>query len=110
MSTKEDVKTTNYISKKILTFLVRAMIIKTIKVSDKGQIAIPRSIRELAGIETGDELIIAQDNGRILIEKADGFSEKMKDDFKDLLAFTSNSLKSVWGSKEDDVWNIYIKK
>ena len=35
------------------------MAIKTVKVSDKGQIAIPQSIRENMGIEKGDELILS---------------------------------------------------
>ena len=86
------------------------MIVKTIKVSEKGQIAIPRSIRERAGIDRGDDLIIMQDNGRILLEKAKKISTKMKDDFKDLLKFSEISLKNVWNNKQDDVWGSYLKK
>jgi len=86
------------------------MIVKTIKVSDKGQIAIPQSIREEAGINRGDDLIIVQDNGRILLEKAEKMSAKITDDFKDLLKFSEKSLKSVWDNKQDDIWNSYLKK
>lgn len=64
------------------------MIVKTIKVSDKGQIAIPQTIREQAGIKKGDELIIFETNGKILLEKAQRVSTKIKDDFKDLLNFS----------------------
>ena len=39
------------------------MEIKTVKVTDKGQISIPTSIRELAGISKGDELIIVISDG-----------------------------------------------
>ena len=86
------------------------MIVKTIKVSEKGQIAIPQSIREEVGIDKGDDLIIVQDNGRILLEKAKKISTKMIDDFKDLLKFSEISLKSVWDNKQDDIWNSYLKK
>ena len=86
------------------------MIVKTIKVSEKGQIAIPQSIREEVGIDKGDDLIIVQDNGRILLEKAKKISTKMIDDFKDLLKFSEKSLKSVWDNKQDDIWNSYLKK
>lgn len=86
------------------------MIVKTIKVSEKGQIAIPQSIREEVGIDKGDVLIIVQDNGRILLEKAKKISTKMIDDFKDLLKFSEISLKSVWDNKQDDIWNSYLKK
>jgi len=97
----------SFISKKILT---NDMIVKTVKVSDKGQIAIPQEIREEAGIEKGEELIILQDNGMILLEKAPRITAKMKDDFKDLLKFSEQSLKKVWNNKSDDIWNEYLKK
>ena len=86
------------------------MIIKTIKVSDKGQIAIPQSIREKTGIEKGDELILIQDNGKILLEKSNKVSNKIKDDFKDILKFSEKSLKAVWDNKQDDIWETYLKK
>ena len=100
-------KNKNLISKKILT---NDMIIKTIKVSDKGQIAIPQEMREEAGIKRGEELIIIQDNGTILLEKSQKVAMKMKDDFKDLLKFSEQALKSVWDNKADDIWNDYLKK
>lgn len=86
------------------------MIVKSIKVSDKGQIAIPQDIREEAGIKKGDELIIVQDNGKVLLEKTQKISKKMKDDFKDLLKFSEQSLKGVWDNKKDDIWKEYLKK
>jgi len=85
------------------------MIVKTVKVSDKGQIAIPQTIREEAGIKKGDELVIFESNGKILIEKSHRVSAKMKDHFKDLMIFSEKSLKDVWGSKQDDIWNSYLK-
>ena len=83
------------------------MIIKTVKVSDKGQIAIPLDIRKINGINKGDNLIIIQEKGKILIEKA---SERIKDDFSDILKISEKSLKEVWDNKEDEVWNQYLKK
>lgn len=100
-------KTESLISKKILT---DNMIIKTVKVSDKGQIAIPQEIREEVGIKRGEELIIVQDNGTILLEKSEKVAMKMKDDFKDLLKFSEHALKRVWNNKSDDIWSQYLKK
>ncbi len=84
-------------------------LIKTIKVSDKGQISIPKDMRENAGILLGDELVIIQNDGKILIEKPEAFSEKIEDDFKDITKFSENSLKEFWSSKEDDIWSEYLK-
>ena len=50
------------------------MEIKTVRVSEKGQIAIPTSMRENIGIEQGDELLLVEIEGKILVEKADKVS------------------------------------
>ena len=84
--------------------------IKTIKVSDKGQIAIPQIIREKAGIDKGDELVIIQTGGKILLEKSQKMSNQMKEDFKDIIIFSEQSLKDVWDNKEDEIWSTYLKK
>ena len=86
------------------------MEIKTVKVSEKGQIAIPTSMRENIGIEQGDELLIVEVEGRILIEKAKKFSRSIQDDFQDILKYNEESLKEVWDNKEDDIWASYLRK
>lgn len=83
---------------------------KTIRVSEKGQIAIPIEMRERLGIKKGDELIIVRDKGKMLIEKARKVAEEIKDNFGDIKAFTEHSLKEVWDNSEDEIWSSYIKK
>ena len=83
--------------------------IKTIKVSDKGQIAIPQSIRESLGIQRGDDLVVFNIGGKLLIEKQQKVSEMVKDSFKDILHFSEQSLKSVWDNPEDEIWSQYLK-
>ena len=83
--------------------------IKTLRVSDKGQIAIPNSIRQKLGIQRGDNLILFEIEGKILLEKQQKVSEKMKDEFKDILHFSEQSLKEVWDNSEDEIWNQYLE-
>ena len=83
-------------------------IVKTVKVSDKGQIAIPLDIRQVAGIEKGDVLILSQDEGNILIQKANEIGKTMKDEFKDILKFSEQSLKEIWDNEEDEIWETYL--
>ncbi len=78
------------------------MIIKTVKVSDKGQISIPSLIRKNGNINKGDTLVIMQSNGKILIEKA---PERIKDDFSDLLKHSESVAKDLWDNEEDEIWN-----
>ena len=86
------------------------MEIKTVRVSDKGQIAIPASIRESIGIDKGDELLLVESEGKILIEKSDKLSQSIKDNFEDILKYNEDSLKEVWDNKEDDIWASYLRK
>jgi len=85
-------------------------IIKTIKVSEKGQIALPKDVRKSAEIEIGDNLVLIQKGKKIMLEKAEVIESKTKDDFKDLVRLSEMSLKSLWDNKEDEIWNSYLKK
>ena len=85
-------------------------IIKTIKVSDKGQIPLPVDVRESANINIGDSLILIQKGKRIMIEKTEMIESKVKDDFKDLLKLSELSLRDLWDNEYDKIWNIYLKK
>jgi AbrB family looped-hinge helix DNA binding protein len=82
--------------------------IKTVRVSEKGQIAIPHSIRQIMGIHQGDDLLMFQVDGKILLEKTQKIEQKMKDDFKDILKFSEKSLNKVWDNNEDDIWSKYL--
>jgi AbrB family looped-hinge helix DNA binding protein len=85
------------------------MVMTTVRVSEKGQIAIPQSIRESIGITKGDDLVIIQVDGKLLLEKSKKIEQNLKDDFKDILKFNEKSLKEVWDNKEDEIWSSYLK-
>jgi len=82
---------------------------KIIKVSDKGQIAIPQIFREKLGITKGDDLVLFDIGGKLLIEKQQKVEEKLNEDFKNILKFSEKSLEKIWNNKEDDVWGEYLK-
>ncbi len=72
---------------------------KIVKVTDKGQIALPIRMREEVGISNGDNLLLVQEGDSILIQKVS------KDKFKDLLKHSEKVAKKFWSSKDDDVWD-----
>jgi AbrB family looped-hinge helix DNA binding protein len=80
-----------------------------ITVSEKGQIAIPISIRESLGIERGDELLVTVIEDKIVIEKAANTEKRMKDEFKDILKHNENFLKKIWNNNSDKIWEKYLK-
>jgi AbrB family looped-hinge helix DNA binding protein len=68
------------------------------KVGERGQITIPKIIRDTANIKYNDKLVVRIDNNQILIEKTTqkedknkllekGYKEMAKEDLKTLKAF-----------------------
>jgi AbrB family looped-hinge helix DNA binding protein len=96
-------------SKKFLTsFMEHELQFKKIKVSQKGQIVIPADIQRRMGIKKGDELLLISKGKKIVLEKPDRILAQLKDEFKDVEAFSEHSLKKIWFNKKDDVWDQYM--
>lgn len=79
--------------------------VTTVKVSEKGQIAIPADIREEVGIKQGDTLILIREENNLLLQKAEQVGKETKDEFKHLLKHSDDVAKQFWGTKADDVWD-----
>jgi AbrB family looped-hinge helix DNA binding protein len=83
---------------------------KKIKVSQKGQIAIPADIQRRMGLKKGDELLLICKGKKVLLEKPDNVLTHLKDEFKDVEYFSELLLKKLWLNKTDDIWDQYMKK
>ena len=79
--------------------------IRTIKVSDKGQVSIPKDIRKNMKIKKGDNLVMMVKDSKIVLEKSEKIALLLDGEFKDIKAITEHSLKSVWDNQYDEVWN-----
>ena len=75
------------------------MDVQTIKISDKGQISIPKSIRDKLGLEKGDTMNIIRDGSIIILEK---ISEET---YKDLLKHAEKVSKRIWDNEYDEIWD-----
>lgn len=82
-----------------------AVEIRTIKVSDKGQVSIPKDIRKNMKIKKGDNLVMMVKDSRIVLEKSEKIALLLDDEFKDVKAFAEHSLRSVWDNRYDEVWD-----
>ena len=85
------------------------MKVKTVTVSEKGQIAIPVEVRKEIGIHKGDEMMLMQIDNKLLLQPAAKIAVKLRDEFKDILKFSEKSLKEVWSNKADNIWSKYLK-
>lgn len=61
------------------------MSITTVRVSQKGQIAIPQEIREHLKIKKGTDLILIQLENRIILEKTQDREERIRKEVKHIL-------------------------
>lgn len=80
------------------------MIVKTVRVSDKGQIAIPKEIRERTGIKKGEELLVFQREGQILLERLERVSTLAQEDLEAWQSLAEGVAKKVWDNKKDERW------
>ena len=71
--------------------------VKTAKITEKGQIAIPKDIREIEGFKEGSKVAILAFEDRIELRPMKQLSEKM---FTALAS--EKSLARDWNSKEDE--------
>jgi AbrB family looped-hinge helix DNA binding protein len=81
--------------------------IRTIRVSNKGQISIPTEIRKSMKIKEGDDLVMLQKGDKIILEKSEKITLKLDDEFKDIDMITEQSLKELWDNKYDEAWDKY---
>jgi len=79
--------------------------IKLITVSSKGQIVIPEEFRDDLMLKKGAHLVMIKEGDTLFLKK----EKAVKDEFSDLLKLADKSIKDVWGSKKDDIWNKYLE-
>ena len=87
-----------------------ALQLRSIKVSAKGQITLPSDIQKEFGIKKGDEIILIRKGQKIILEKPEWIAKKLKDEFADVQSQSEQSLRKLWLNKDDEIWNVYLKK
>ncbi|MFH1424366.1 MAG: AbrB/MazE/SpoVT family DNA-binding domain-containing protein [archaeon] len=83
--------------------------IKTVTISEKGQICIPQHMREELHFKTGAKLVLIAANDKLIIQSTDDILEKLNISAEsyEISALSEESLKKVWDNKYDERWNKY---
>ena len=85
------------------------MDLKTIKLSEKGQISIPKEIRKEMNLKKGDKLVMIAKDEKLILQKADKLLKNLnieEESVHNMLA-SQETLKKDWDNKYDDRWNKY---
>ena len=78
---------------------------KTVKVSDKGQIAIPSDIRKEMKIRKGEELLLVKKGDKLLVEKSSKVSKRFANEFNFMVKHAEAVAQKLWNNKEDEIWD-----
>ena len=81
------------------------MNLQTVRVSEKGQIAIPAKIRRSLGLRKGSTLLLIEDRGRLLVTKAERVADALVEDFSDLTRHAEETFRELWENRADEVWD-----
>lgn len=83
--------------------------IKTLKLSSKGQISIPKEARKALGIKTGENLVMLASKNYILLEKSKNVLESLTSRLESLETMLASEavLKKEWDNEYDERWNKY---
>ena len=81
--------------------------VRTIKVSEKGQVSIPTDIRKKMKIKKGDDLVMMVKDSKIVLEKSEDVGLLLDGEFRDVKAIIEKGLKKLWLNRHDDAWNKY---
>ena len=85
------------------------MELKTIKLSEKGQISIPKEIRKGMHLKKGDKLVLMAKGEQLILQKADLFLKKIgiEEELIGTMLISEETLKKDWDNKYDERWNKY---
>ena len=82
---------------------------RTIRISEKGQIAIPVEIQREMGLGKGDELLLIKKGEKLILERPKKFAKTLRNEFEDVQQISESTLKKLWLNKSDEIWNTYLK-
>lgn len=83
------------------------VIVKTVKVSAKGQITLPAETLRSIRARKGTELVLVQEGDRIILVKAANIGRAVADEAREFGALATRSFEKLWDNPEDEIWNEY---
>ena len=77
--------------------------IRTVSLSERGQIVIPEDIRKDFGLEGAETLLIMEKENELVLRKESDFLKAVEED-KFWKVLSRKAIKEAW-SKEDEIWD-----
>jgi len=74
----------------------------------KGQIVVPKEMRDSMGLKRNSMLLIVQKDDNIILKKPEAL-ENVIENFPELRAATERAFGKVWKDEDDKLWESYLK-
>jgi|WetSurMetagenome_2_1015567.scaffolds.fasta_scaffold407052_2 AbrB family looped-hinge helix DNA binding protein len=83
--------------------------LRTITLSEKGQISIPISVRKDMKLKKGEKLLLLAEKGKITLTKVNEMLERIEQhaEVTETMLASQNALKKEWDNEYDERWNKY---
>ena len=81
------------------------MLVRTVKVTSKGQMSLPVDVLRSMNARKGTELVLVQEGDRILLTKASAVGKRVVDDLGGWEALGASAFQDVWDNDADAVWD-----
>jgi AbrB family looped-hinge helix DNA binding protein len=84
------------------------MYARTVKMTGKGQIVVPKEMRDSIGLKRNSMILLIQKDKDIILKKPECL-EAVIEDFPEFRVASLEVLKEVWKDEDDKLWESYLK-
>ena len=81
------------------------MLVKTVKITDKGQITLPAETLRAMNLRRGSELLLVQEGDRIVLVRASKIGNQVMEEFRGWENLSAPAFAKLWDNEADEVWN-----
>lgn len=81
------------------------MIVKTVKLSSKGQVTLPADALRALKVRKGTEFLLIQKGEHLLLIPAARVGERVVDELGGFEALADPAFAELWDNEADEVWN-----
>lgn len=81
------------------------MLVKTVRLTDKGQLTVPAEALRAMNARKGTEFLLIQEGERIVLVKASAVGRQLLDDMGGWDALAAPAFQDLWENEDDEIWN-----
>ena len=81
------------------------MLVRTVRLSEKGQLTLPADALRAMNARRGTEFLLIQEDERIVLVKASAVGKRVLDEFGGWESLAAPAFADLWDNDADEAWN-----